>query len=285
MKFHSPMIIVSDIEKSKQFYTNILHEDISLDLGTYVIMGGFSMMARETWSEQTKDVHIPDKSTEHSFELYFEESKLDDYIAELQKNADFKEFQPLTEAPWGQRTIRFLDPDSYVIEVSEPMENVVLRLVESGLTIQEVCEKSMMPVEFVQNCIAEYEKAKQNLKSEGMNYPWFDEYCISKQGATKEYKEEWEATKYMIGGKIFALQGNDNTTRPIITLKLLPADGDLLRNLHKDIIAGYYMNKDHWNSVYLDGSVPDDIVRGMIDTSYSLVFASLTKKLQKEING
>ena len=116
-----------------------------------------------------------------------------------------------------------------------------------------------------------------------MNYPWLDEYCLSKKGATKEYKEEWEATRYMVGGKMFAMQGDDNTNRPIVTLKLLPADGNFLRNQFKDVIAGYYMNKDHWNSVYLDGSTPDAIVRDMIDKSYSIVFLSLTKKAQKEI--
>ena len=118
-----------------------------------------------------------------------------------------------------------------------------------------------------------------------MNYPWLDEHCMSKKSATKEYKEEWQATKYMIGGKIFAMQGDDNTKRPIITLKLLPAEGDLLRKQYKDIVAGYYMNKEHWNSVYLDGSVPDEIVRDMIDKSYAILFASLTKKMQKEITG
>ena len=118
-----------------------------------------------------------------------------------------------------------------------------------------------------------------------MNYPWLDEYCMSKQGVTKEYKEEWQATRYMVGGKMFALQGNDNTKRPIITLKLIPTDGDFLRNRFEDIVAGYYMNKDHWNSVYLDSSVPDDIVQDMIDRSHTIVFTSLTKKAQKEIIG
>ena len=116
-----------------------------------------------------------------------------------------------------------------------------------------------------------------------MNYPWLEEYCTAKQGAVREYKEEWEATRYMIGGKMFALQCDDNTGRPVITLKLLPEDGVFLRKQYEDIIPGYYMNKEHWNSVYLDGSVPDHIVRDMIDQSYSILFASLTKKAQKEI--
>ncbi|MDR1066184.1 MAG: MmcQ/YjbR family DNA-binding protein [Clostridiales bacterium] len=118
-----------------------------------------------------------------------------------------------------------------------------------------------------------------------MNYPWLDERCMSKQGATKDYKEEWRAIRYMVGGKMFAMQGDDNTNRPIITLKLIPAEGDFLRRQYEDIIPGYYMNKERWNSVYLDGATPDEIVRDMIDKSYSIIFASLTKKARTEITG
>jgi Lactoylglutathione lyase and related lyases len=158
MKFQGNMIIVSDIEKSKQFYTDVLKETITMDLGGYVVMGGFSMMARKNWIELTKDDQIPGKSTGHHFELYFEESRLDEFVADLKGRKNIKELHPLVEAPWGQRTIRFLDPDCYVIEVSEPMEDVVLRLLASGMSVQETSEKSMMPVEFIENCINERDK-------------------------------------------------------------------------------------------------------------------------------
>lgn len=118
-----------------------------------------------------------------------------------------------------------------------------------------------------------------------MKYLWIDEYCNLKQGVLKEFKDEWNATRYLIGGKMFALQGQDNISRPIITLKLEPLDGDFLRGSYTDIVPGYYMNKLHWNSVYLDGEVPDDVLRSMIDKSYEIVFKSLTKKLQKDILG
>jgi catechol 2,3-dioxygenase-like lactoylglutathione lyase family enzyme len=158
MKFHSPMIIVADIEKSKQFYIDVLQETVSLDLGTYVVMGGFSMMTRETWNEDTKDGPAPDKTAGHGFELYFEESHLDDFVASLGQHNEIVKFSPLTEAPWGQRTIRFFDPDNHVIEVAEPMEDVVVRLLASGMTVQETFEKSMMPIEFIQKCDGERDK-------------------------------------------------------------------------------------------------------------------------------
>ncbi|MEL7654750.1 MAG: MmcQ/YjbR family DNA-binding protein [Bacillota bacterium] len=116
-----------------------------------------------------------------------------------------------------------------------------------------------------------------------MNYPWIDEYCLSKIGAEKDYKPEWEATRYMIRGKMFAMQGGDKYGKPIITIKLSPMDGQVLRSQYKDIIPGYYMNKDHWNSLYLEGTVPDDVVKDMLDQAHELILNSFSKKAQQEI--
>jgi predicted DNA-binding protein (MmcQ/YjbR family) len=117
------------------------------------------------------------------------------------------------------------------------------------------------------------------------DYERLEAYCLSKKGAQKEVKQEWEATLYKIGDKIFAMRGTDSGGRPIITLKADPADGVFLREQYKEIIAGYYMNKTHWNSVYLDGVVPNDLLRDMIDKSYDIVFGSLSKKAQKATGG
>jgi len=116
-------------------------------------------------------------------------------------------------------------------------------------------------------------------------YEWLGEYCLSHAGATTDYKPEWEATRYLVGGKMFAMCGGDKEGKPILTLKLEPAFGHLLRQQYAHIVAGYYMNKEHWNSLYLEGNVPDEVVRTMIAQSHGLVLESLSKKLQKEILG
>ncbi|CFX31028.1 Uncharacterised protein YjbR [Syntrophomonas zehnderi OL-4] len=116
-----------------------------------------------------------------------------------------------------------------------------------------------------------------------MKYGWIDEYCLAKHGAEKDFKIEWNAIRYLIGGKMFALQGGDKYEKPIITLKCIPPFGETLRKEYKHIVAGYYMNKEHWNSVYLDGDVPDAVLKQMIDMSYDLVFNSLSKKLQRQL--
>jgi len=129
--------------------------------------------------------------------------------------------------------------------------------------------------------------AKKNICTESwlnMAYEWLDEYCLKKQGVTKDYQPEWQATRYFIGGKMFAMQGGDKNGKPIFTMKLEPLFGDYLRKQYKDIVPGYYMNKQHWNSLYLDGDVPDDVVHDMADKAYMAVLQTLTKKAQKEIS-
>ena len=123
-----------------------------------------------------------------------------------------------------------------------------------------------------------------------MKYEWLQEYATAKKGAYKEYKPEWEVDRYMIRDKMFIMHGGDKSGREIITLKLEPVEGQFLRGQYKDVIVpGYYMNKDHWNSVYTDTEslcgrdVPDDVLRDMIDKSYALILGSFSKKAQKEI--
>jgi predicted DNA-binding protein (MmcQ/YjbR family) len=116
-----------------------------------------------------------------------------------------------------------------------------------------------------------------------MKYIWIDTYCLSKNAVIKDYKIEWDATRYMIDSKMFVLIGQNKEKREIISLKLNPEYGEFLRNEYDDIKPGYYLNKEHWNSINLDGSVPDDLLKELVDQSYALVLHSLTKKRQSEI--
>jgi len=116
-----------------------------------------------------------------------------------------------------------------------------------------------------------------------MKYEWIDSYCLNKKETTKDFKFEWDATRYMIDQKMYVMIGHNKQKQEIISLKLHPEYGAFLRNEYEDILPGYYLNKEHWNSVNLDGSIPDDLLKELIDQSYSLIFQSLSKKRQKEI--
>lgn len=119
-----------------------------------------------------------------------------------------------------------------------------------------------------------------NMKS----YKWLDE-CLQKQPSTeKKFQPAWQAYKYLIGGKMYAYIGiDDRNGRPIITLKLEPAFRDMLRSKYEDIVPGYYMNKQHWSTVYLDGNVPQVVLADIVYASYKLVRSSLSKKVQQGI--
>ena len=71
----------------------------------------------------------------------------------------------------------------------------------------------------------------------------------------------------------------------LLTLKLPPEESCFLREQYEDILPGYYCNKEHWSSIRLEGSVPDHLVRELMETSYRLVLAGLSQKKQREILG
>lgn len=112
-------------------------------------------------------------------------------------------------------------------------------------------------------------------------YQWLDE-CLQKQPSTeKEFQPAWQAYKYLLCGKMYAYIGiDDRNGRPIVTLKLEPAFSDMLRSKYEDIVPGYYMNKIHWSTAYLDGNIPQDVIADLVYASYQLVRSSLSKKAQ-----
>ncbi len=115
-------------------------------------------------------------------------------------------------------------------------------------------------------------------------YRWLDEHLLSRHATVKEFQPAWQAYKYLLCGKMYAYIGvNDKNGRPILTLKLEPIYSDMLRREYADIIPGYYMNKQHWSSIYLDGEVPRDVIADIASASYKLALSSLSKKARQEI--
>ena len=119
-----------------------------------------------------------------------------------------------------------------------------------------------------------------------MKYPWIDAYLLDMRGVTKDLKKEWNWIRYQIGGKLFAaICLDDNDVPYYITLKLDPLEGQFLRGEFEDIVPGFYMNKEHWNSIKPDGAVPDELLKELLEISYRLVLNGLSKKKQREILG
>ncbi|MGN7760001.1 MmcQ/YjbR family DNA-binding protein [Paenibacillus sp. 22594] len=109
------------------------------------------------------------------------------------------------------------------------------------------------------------------------------EYCVQKKGATKEYPFGPEPLVIKIQDKMFALIFENLEKHTIINLKCDPVIADNLREQYENVRPGYHMNKKHWNSITLDGSVPEPDLFAMIDHSYLLVVKTLSKSLQNSI--
>lgn len=117
-----------------------------------------------------------------------------------------------------------------------------------------------------------------------MKYQKLDAMLMGKKGVTKDFKEEWQWTRYMLDGKLFLAVCKDGEGKDsLITLKLTPDENIFFRQQYPDIIPGYYSNKVHWSSIKIEGDVPEDVVMQLAARSYDVLMASLSKKRQKEI--
>ena len=153
MKFKNPLLVVSDMEKSKKFYKDVLGLRVIMDFGANVTLtGGLCLQTKETWME-----FIGAKENEVVFggnnaEIYFEEDDFDSFAEKLKglKNIDY--VHPVIEHRWGQRVVRFYDPDKHIIEVGENIKFVCRRFLDSGMTAEEVAVRMDVPLKFVQAC-------------------------------------------------------------------------------------------------------------------------------------
>lgn len=109
-----------------------------------------------------------------------------------------------------------------------------------------------------------------------MDIETFRSYCLSKKGVTEEFPFGEETLVYKVMGKMFALTDLENFES--VNLKVDPEVGADLQEKYPAVKPGYHMNKKHWITVAMDGSLPDKLVQSWIDTSYQLVVSGLTKK-------
>lgn len=153
MELKNPMLIVSDIEKSVEFYKRIFDLDIVLNFGANkTLTGGLVLQTTETYKDFIDGKGISFGGND--FELYFEEDDFDSFADRL-KNLDIDYVHPIKEHSWGQRVVRFYDPDKHIIEVGENMKTVCRRFVDSGMTAEQAAERMDVPVDYVISAIGD----------------------------------------------------------------------------------------------------------------------------------
>ena len=123
MRLKNILIVVKDIEKSKQFYHDLFGLELVLDNEGHVILTeGLVLQEESIWKNFIGKEVIPKNN---SCELYFEERDIENFVKKLEKIYPMVTYvNKLTEHSWGQKVVRFYDPDGNLIEVGTPMEFV-----------------------------------------------------------------------------------------------------------------------------------------------------------------
>lgn len=151
MELKNPMLVVTDMDKTVAFYKNVLGLQVVMDFGANkVLTGGLALQTLDTYREfiGTDDISFGG----NHFEIYFEEDEFDKFADNL-RNCNVQYVHPVKEHAWGQRVVRFYDPDRHIIEVGENMKIVCKRFIDSGMTPEQTAERMDVPIEYVHACI------------------------------------------------------------------------------------------------------------------------------------
>jgi catechol 2,3-dioxygenase-like lactoylglutathione lyase family enzyme len=151
IKYQSSVIFVKDIKASRQFYEELLDQQVEMDFGPNVgFVGGFAIWQVEH-AYQTIFDHTPEDDRplgRENLELYFESEDLDAVSAKLSE-AGVQFVHPTREQPWGQRVFRVYDPDGHIVEIGEPIPVFIQRFLGQGMSVEEAAERTSMPAEVV----------------------------------------------------------------------------------------------------------------------------------------
>lgn len=153
MKYQSTLIAVTDMARSLKFYKEVLGQEVLLDYGANVTLScGIALQEMEMWKQflGTENVSLQGRDGE----LYFEEDDMDGFLKAL-GTMEIDYVHPLATQPWGQRCIRFYDPDGHIIEVGENMAAVTKRFRNEDMTVAEIAQQMGIAEEYVRAYLAQ----------------------------------------------------------------------------------------------------------------------------------
>lgn len=151
MQFKNPMLVVTDMDRSVEFYKKVFGLHVIMDFGANkTLTGGLALQTAEAYKTfiDRRDISFGG----NNFEIYFEEDDFDKFVDKL-KELDIEYVHPVKEHSWGQRVVRFYDPDKHIIEVGENIKVVCRRFLKRGMTPEQVAERMDVPIKFVKNCM------------------------------------------------------------------------------------------------------------------------------------
>lgn len=140
MKYSGVVISVNDINLSRKFYEDLFGLEVFQDYGKNIFFScGLSLQQDFAWLTGLAQEKILKES--NNIELYFEEEDFEGFLKKLEQYPGVRYLHGAKEYSWGQRVIRFYDPDGHLIEVGEDMKIVVGRFLVSGLSMEETAKR------------------------------------------------------------------------------------------------------------------------------------------------
>ena len=140
MKFTSTVISVSDVSVSRKFYQDLFGLELYQDYGINISFTcGLSLQQEFDWLVSIPKETVMKRS--HNMELAFETRDFDGFLEKLEQYPGIERLGEVIEHSWGQRVVRFYDPDGHIIEVGEDMKMVIERFLSTGMTMEEVSVK------------------------------------------------------------------------------------------------------------------------------------------------
>lgn len=151
MEFKSTLLAVRDMERSVAFYETLLGLRVVQDFGANkTLTGGICLQTVDTWAGFIGGREV--RFGGNCGELYFEEADFDAFAARLSA-LPVRYVHPVKEHAWGQRAVRFCDPDGHIIEVGEELRSVCRRFLDAGMTAEQTAARMDVPLEFVNGCL------------------------------------------------------------------------------------------------------------------------------------
>lgn len=155
MKYSGTLLCVRDIRRAKAFYEELFGCEADMDLGVHVAFkNGIFLQEEKSWLEF---IHKSDGELTYGAndkELYFDTHDLDAFVEKL-TIYQVELVHPIREHGWGQRVIRFYDPDRHIIEVGEHLGDVARRFMATGMTLEETARRMDVPMEMLTAFLAE----------------------------------------------------------------------------------------------------------------------------------
>lgn len=165
MRYKNQLVIVKDMELSKKFYTEIMGctIDPNMDYGENVTLDcGLALQTYDSFKQMVGKDDEFFSFGGNDMEFFFEEDEFDEFMEKLNSWEHGIEFvnEPM-KMDWGTRVVRFYDPDKHMIEVSENLVSVVVKLAKNKKTIPQISQELNIPEQFVFALLQQYSKGSK----------------------------------------------------------------------------------------------------------------------------